>query len=119
MRTACFIFVVVLFATANPAGAQDSDPGQPAQKTSDQTKPENPPEPEAHGTRLRWQDIPRNVLHDEKAIFTSPLHINRENARWWILFGGATAALIASDRTITNTLPQTTVFTTPSRWTSR
>ena len=113
------VFVVFLFATATPARAQDSDPARPAQEASDQTKQENPAEPEAHGTRLRWRDIPKNVLHDEKAIFTSPLHINRENARWWILFGGATAALIASDRTITNNLPQTTAFTTPSRWTSR
>jgi len=119
MRMSSLVFVVLLCATATPARAQDSDPGQPAQQAPDQTKQENPPEPEAHGTRLRWQDIPKNVLHDEKAIFTSPLHINRENARWWILFGGATAALIASDRTITNTLPQTTAFTTPSRWTSR
>jgi membrane-associated phospholipid phosphatase len=58
-------------------------------------------------------------LRDEKAIFRSPLHINRENARWWITLGGATAALIASDQKITNTLPQTTAFTSPSRWTSR
>jgi membrane-associated phospholipid phosphatase len=110
MRMSGFVFILLLFATANPARAQQAP---------DQTKQENPAEPEAHGTRLRWQDIPKNVLHDEKAIFTSPLHINRENARWWLLFGGATAALIASDRTITNNLPQTTPFTTPSRWTSR
>src|SRR5215510_12807395 len=31
---------------------------------------ENAPEPESHGTRLHWEDIPKNVLHDEKAIFT-------------------------------------------------
>src|SRR5262249_9709943 len=52
---------------------------------------ENPPEPESHGTRLHWQDIPKNVLHDEKAIFTSPFHINRENAKYWAVLGGATA----------------------------
>jgi membrane-associated phospholipid phosphatase len=119
MRTFGFVFIVLMFASAKPARAQDPDPGQPTQEAPNQTKQENPAEPEAHGTRLRWQDIPRNVLHDEKAIFLSPLHINREDARWWILFGGATAALIASDRTITNNLPQTTAFTTPSRWTSR
>jgi len=82
-------------------------------------KTENPPEPEAHGTRLHWQDIPRNVLHDQKAIFTSPFRINRENAKWWALFGGATAALISADQKITNRLPQTTSLTTPSRWASR
>ena len=82
-------------------------------------KTENPPEPEAHGTRLHWQDIPRNVLHDQKAIFTSPFRINRENAKWWALFGGGTAALISADQKITNHLPQTTALTTPSRWASR
>jgi membrane-associated phospholipid phosphatase len=107
-RITKFVFVVFfLLATASPSRAQD------------QPKQENPAEPEAHGTRLRWQDIPKNILHDEKAIFTSPLHINRENARWWILFGGATAALISADQKITDTLPQTTAFTTPSRWASR
>src|SRR6187200_3014486 len=89
MRMSSFVFVVFLCATAaNPARAQDPDPGQPAQGASDNTKQENPSEPEAHGTRLRWQDIPKNVLHDEKAIFTSPFRINRENVKWWALLGG-------------------------------
>ena len=113
------MLVVLLFAATIPARAQSSDSVQPAQQPTPQRNPENPAEPEAHGTRLRWRDIPRNVLHDEKAIFTSPLHINRGNAQWWILLGGATAALIASDQKISDTLPQTTAFTTPSRWTSR
>src|SRR5262245_6606372 len=60
---------------------QVSQDAQPANTQSAQTKKtENPPEPESHGTRLHWQDIPRNVLHDQKAIFMSPFHINRENA---------------------------------------
>jgi membrane-associated phospholipid phosphatase len=80
---------------------------------------ENPAEPESHGTRLRWQDIPKNVLHDEVAIFTSPFHINRENARPWIIFTGATAALIATDQTVSNHLPQHGPLTQPSRTASR
>jgi len=101
---------MVVIAITTPAVAQ-TEPGK--------TTTENPPEPESHGTRLKWQDIPRNVLHDEKAIFTSPFHINRENAKWWIVFGGATAALIAADQKISDTLPQKTFLTTPSKWTSR
>ncbi len=38
-----------------------------------------------------------NVLEDQKAIWTSPFHIHKKDAKWWILFGGATAALIATD----------------------
>jgi membrane-associated phospholipid phosphatase len=94
------------------ATAQDLEP-PPSQKT------ENPEEPESHGTRLRWQDIPRNVVHDQKAIFTSPFHINRENAKWWALFGGATATFIAVDQRISNSMPQTTALTTPSKWASK
>src|SRR4029453_9888972 len=84
------------------AGPQDPQaPQSPPQKPA-----ENPPEPESQGPRLRWQDIPKNVLHDQIAIFTSPLHINRDNAKWWIAFGGGTAALIATDQAVSNTLPQ-------------
>ena len=112
------LLTLLLVANGTPASAQSGEPEQTAQSPSGQGK-ENPAEPEAHGTRLHWRDIPKNILHDEKAIFTSPLHVNRENARWWLLFGGATAALIASDQKITDTLPQKTAFTGPSRWTSR
>lgn len=39
----------------------------------------------------------RNILLDQKQIWTSPFHINKHNAVWWAVFGGATAALIATD----------------------
>jgi len=85
-----------------------------------QSKPqENPPEPEAHGTRLRWQDLPKNILHDQKAMWTSPLHINRENAKWWILFGTGTAALLATDRRVSDALPESGTMLNASKWASR
>lgn len=94
--------------------AVPQEPQAPVEKAA-----ENPPEPESHGTRLRWQDIPKNVLHDQIAIFTSPLHINRDNAKWWIAFGGGTAALIATDQRVSNSLPQQNSLTKPSNWASR
>jgi membrane-associated phospholipid phosphatase len=39
-----------------------------------------------------------NVLGDQKTIWTSPFHVNRKNAKYWMLFGAATAALVATDR---------------------
>src|SRR5262245_35974259 len=101
--------------TGAAEGTQVTPDTQPAatQKT------ENPAEPEGHGTRLHWRDIPRNVLHDQKAIFTSPFHINRDNAKWWIFFGAATGTLIAHDQRISDTLPQKTFLTKPSKWASR
>src|SRR5690349_13628322 len=72
---------------------------------------ENPAEPESHGTRLHWQDIPKNALHDEKAIFTSPFRVNRQNVKYWAVLGGATAVLIGFDQKISDTLPQKTFLT--------
>ena len=43
-----------------------------------------------------------NVLLDQKDFFTSPFHMNRQNARWWLLGAATTAGLIAADRTIAN-----------------
>ena len=86
-----------------------------------QTPPsgEKPMEPGAHGTRLQWKDLPLNIARDEKAIWTSPLHINRSNAKWWLLFGGSAAALIATDRKISEGLPNTDTQVKVSKWTSR
>jgi membrane-associated phospholipid phosphatase len=130
------LFLFAVMSTTTPAMAQEQQTPQEQQVSGDtgaaadtqatpDTQPaatqktENPAEPEAHGTRLHWHDIPRNVLHDQKAIFTSPFHINRENAKWWILFGGATATLIANDQRISDTLPEKTFLSRPSTWASR
>src|SRR5437867_1575118 len=92
--------------TVQDAPAVTDGQAAPNLQATPDAKKENPPEPESHGTRLRWQDIPRNVLHDEKTIFLSPFRVNRENAKWWLLFGGATAGFIAADQRISNDLPQ-------------
>jgi membrane-associated phospholipid phosphatase len=116
MRREFPLFLLVLFLMCSSAAvAQDAAPNNQAEEK----KVENPPEPESHGTRLRWQDIPKNVLHDQIAIFTSPAHINRDNAKLWIAFGGGTAALIAVDQKVTNRMAQQSSFTNPSKWASR
>jgi len=38
-----------------------------------------------------------NILLDQKEIWTSPFHMHKKDAKWWIGFGAATAALIATD----------------------
>jgi membrane-associated phospholipid phosphatase len=39
-----------------------------------------------------------NFLLDQKEIWTSPFHMRSEDAKWWLGFGGVTAALIATDK---------------------
>src|SRR5712692_6350726 len=40
----------------------------------------------------------KNILRDQRAIWTSPLHLHGEDAKWLVPLGLATAALIATDR---------------------
>ncbi len=39
-----------------------------------------------------------NVLLDQKEIWTSPFHMHKSAAKWWLGVGAVTAALIATDR---------------------
>jgi membrane-associated phospholipid phosphatase len=40
----------------------------------------------------------KNILRDQKAIWTSPLHLERDDAKWMVPFGLGTMALITTDR---------------------
>ena len=46
-----------------------------------------------------------NVLLDQKEIWTSPFHMNRNSAKWWIFAGAGTAALLAADHPVSKALP--------------
>src|SRR5437773_454138 len=126
--------LLLIIASSTPAIAQDAQEAQSvassapaiaqnAQETQPQniqaTKSENPAEPESHGTRLQWKDLPKNLWKDQKAIVSSPLHINRGNAKWRLLFGAGTAALLATDRKFSDNLPESNTRLKISRWASR
>ena len=49
----------------------------------------------------------KNLLLDQKEIWTSPFHMKRSDAKWWLLFGTATGALIAMDHWTSRQLPNT------------
>ena len=46
-----------------------------------------------------------NILLDQKDVWTSPFRMKKSDAKWWILVGVGTAALIATDYTISKQLP--------------
>lgn len=46
-----------------------------------------------------------NVLLDQRDIWSSPFRIRRSSAKWWILAGVGTAALIAADHRVSQALP--------------
>jgi membrane-associated phospholipid phosphatase len=46
----------------------------------------------------------KNILIDQKEIWLSPFHINRQNAGWWALTAGVTGVLISYDRPLSHQL---------------
>src|SRR5712691_12427692 len=79
------ILSAVIFSFAADARAQGSSPS-----------PSPTPQPSATPT-LESQFF-KNVLRDQKAIWTSPFHLQGRDARWLAPLGLGTAALIATDR---------------------
>lgn len=47
----------------------------------------------------------RFVPYDQKVIWTSPFHTSKKDAKWWLIFGGATGGLIAADKYISRNAP--------------
>jgi membrane-associated phospholipid phosphatase len=80
--------LVILVGWAN-AAAQNPSP-TPTPQASPTSKISLPPDSE--------RNFLKNILRDQKAIWTSPFRLRDEDARWLVPFGATTAALIATDR---------------------
>lgn len=60
--------------------------------------PEPSPTPNGSSTPTPKTNFFKNILRDQKAIWTSPLHLHGRDARWLAPLGVGTAALILTDR---------------------
>lgn len=78
----------------SPAWCQREPSGGPAVKPEPEDRPVAP-----------WSRLPKYFLEDQKNIWTSPLRTSRSDAKWWVIFGTATLALIATDKTTSEGLP--------------
>jgi len=56
------------------------------------------PTPNASATPSLESQFFKNILRDQKAIWTAPFHLHSQDARWLAPLGLGTAALIATDR---------------------
>ena len=63
--------------------------------------------------------MPKYILQDQKAIWTSPFHTAKADAKFWVIFGAATAALVATDRHTVTQLPNSSTQVSVSNWGSR
>jgi membrane-associated phospholipid phosphatase len=60
---------------------------------------------EGSGYLHPFRRMPKFVLVDQRRIWTSPFHTSRSDVKWWVIFGAATAALIAADQHIEKAAP--------------
>ena len=88
-RTSKSIFGMILWAIFFAAGFN-------AQAQVPTASPSPTPKPSATPT-LESQFF-KNILKDQKAIWTSPFHMHGHDVRWAVPLGLGTAALIATDR---------------------
>ncbi len=51
--------------------------------------------------------MPKFIIRDQVSIWSSPFHTSKSDAKWWALWGGATGALIATDKWTVKQLPNT------------
>lgn len=61
--------------------------------------PSASPTPVASATPTLEHEFFKNILRDQKAIWTAPFHLQRSDARWLAPLAIGTAGLIATDRT--------------------
>jgi membrane-associated phospholipid phosphatase len=90
------LFAGVLLAV--PAFTQDRPPAIEATPFVEETEP-----PSKDSAR----QVAKDIVLDQKQIWTSPFRIKRNDAKWWLIFGAATGALIATDHRSSQQLPNT------------
>lgn len=83
-RSQCFFVLLVVLATEFVAQAQ--------------TPPAPFPTPTVSPTPSLEREFFKNILRDQKAIWTSPFHLKRKDVKWMIPAGIGMGALITTDR---------------------
>lgn len=88
-RLAALCAVFVAATSAAPAQSQPT-----TDRREDKPAPAATPSPTPSQERRFFA----NILRDQRAIWTSPFHLKREDAKWLVPLGGATLALAATDQ---------------------
>jgi len=133
-----YFAATVAFGQAPSPGA--SDPEQTPAQSPSQNAPQSRRQDSAHRSALEvkpgapvikqrdlWDAtgyihpfvrMPKYIVQDQKAIWTSPAHTAKSDIKYWAIFGTATAAFVAADRHIVTQLPNSGTQLEVSRWAS-
>jgi membrane-associated phospholipid phosphatase len=63
--------------------------------------------------------MPKYILQDQKAIWTSPFHTSKQDVKFWAIFGTATVAFVATDQYSVKLLPNSSGQVSVGNWASR
>jgi len=102
-----FKCITLLFCTSFAVSVWGQTEPTQDKKTTDSTeaeKTENPPEKKADEHAASESPVPlfKNLLHDQKDIWTSPLRMKPADLKWAVPFAGITTGLIMTDRTFSH-----------------
>jgi membrane-associated phospholipid phosphatase len=110
-KIAGIVLITALTAVAQDQTAIETKPATPVIKDKDLW--------EKTGFFHPFRRMPKFVLDDQAAIWSSPVHTAKSDVKWWAIFGGATAGLIATDQWTVKQLPNSSSQVSVSNWTSR
>ncbi len=68
--------------------------------------PRPSPAPVATATPTLESQFFKNILQDQKALWTAPFHLSRRDGRWLVPLGLGTAALVGTDRSTANEIAE-------------
>ena len=108
------ISAVLILAGASPVAAQSETPETPTEVSVTGEAP-----PQSHKEPSLENQFFKNILRDQKAIWTSPFHLQKKDMKWVIPAGLGIAALIASDHETDEHLGNNVTRLSVSRWVSR
>jgi membrane-associated phospholipid phosphatase len=119
------LIAATVHASEQDLEAMSQSQQAPAQETQQQAEPQSEKNPsaikvkpgaEAIKNKDLWEEtgyihpfwrMPKYILQDQKAIWTSPFHTAKSDVKWWVIFGAATGALIATDKWSEKQFPNT------------
>jgi membrane-associated phospholipid phosphatase len=100
MQRVASAFVFIMLAAATQVRAEDPPAAEPTASSILSTDARDRIFYPSDTERIKPLTIKLtgNILLDQKDIWTSPFRMNRRTAKWWLLGGAATAALIVTDK---------------------
>jgi membrane-associated phospholipid phosphatase len=90
----------------------------PLQGQSTTTPEEQPVQSKGSPDKNGIRGLASDFINDEKAIWTSPLHVSRGDFEWLVPVGTGAAALFATDHAINNAVRRDTALRNPSNFVS-